>query len=72
MPNEQILTDMLDVYRERLAEEQLRLAHAIADRKRLERNQAEQEKQIRVLEEELEKYRVPTKTETIKSEILPT
>jgi hypothetical protein len=63
--NEQRLIDIIDAFRGKLSEEQLRLADCIADCKKLNRDLEAKENKIIELEKELEGYRVPSETQTV-------
>lgn len=59
---EQKLTKMIDYFRNRLADEQLRLADAITTNQFLNEQLQERDAKILQLESELEGYRVPAET----------
>ena len=63
MSNDQKLTDMIDFFRSRLADEQLRHADALTSAQALQRALEERDARIQQLESELEGYRVPAESE---------
>jgi len=61
MSKERKLTDMVDYFRGKLSEEQLRCADAVSTVQALQRELDDKNARITELEQELEGYRVSTK-----------
>lgn len=64
MNNEQKLTDMVDFFRSKLADEQLRHADALTTAQAFQRELEQKNKELEELRKELEGYRVPAQGET--------